>query len=294
MIKKWYLKTALTISFSVVFLMPFSLSYADSFTVNVPDAHGGYMALVIQSSGNGYIGPRGEFYARFPSVSQLQSVYVLVAPAPSDQVQAQASSQRATAASRPFVLNKKMLWGAVIFLLCMVTAGALFYWVPALALIWRKQMNAKPTLLPKISSGLFGLIILSFLLPWCTVSCNHMQVVSFTGMDLSVGKEIPSGMFGETRKVQEALVVIAWLTGFLGVLTGFLLKGKVVDALQAVWGWAGGVLLCVLKVKWDKEAMAQGGGAIIVDYHFGFWAALLLFFGIGLVSILSLMSCWIK
>ena len=62
----------------IVALLLFSLirfSYADSFTVNVPNSQGGYTAVVIQSSGSGFVGPRGEYYANFPSVYQLQAVY---------------------------------------------------------------------------------------------------------------------------------------------------------------------------------------------------------------------------
>ena len=75
----------------IIALLLFSLiqfSYADSFTVNVPNSQGGYTAVVIQSSGTGYVGPRGEYYQNFPSVNQLQAMYgPTAAPGPSDAVQ---------------------------------------------------------------------------------------------------------------------------------------------------------------------------------------------------------------
>lgn len=46
-----------------------------SFTVNVPNAKGGYTAVIITRSSTGFIGPQGEFYAQFPKVSQLQVMY---------------------------------------------------------------------------------------------------------------------------------------------------------------------------------------------------------------------------
>jgi hypothetical protein len=69
--------------FAVIYCISFQLSYADwnSFTVNVPNAQGGYTAIVIKQSGEGYLGPQGEYYAEFPKVSQLQAVYGL-APNP--------------------------------------------------------------------------------------------------------------------------------------------------------------------------------------------------------------------
>ena len=47
----------------------------DQFTVNIPNDHGGYTAVVIKRSGNGFIGPQGEFYPEFPKVSQLKIMY---------------------------------------------------------------------------------------------------------------------------------------------------------------------------------------------------------------------------
>jgi hypothetical protein len=47
----------------------------DTFPVNVPNNSGGYTTVVVKKSGNGYVGPQGEFYATFPSVSQLKTMY---------------------------------------------------------------------------------------------------------------------------------------------------------------------------------------------------------------------------
>ena len=48
---------------------------SDSITLNIPNNKGGYTAVVLKRSGNGYIGPQGEFYSEFPKVSQLQTMY---------------------------------------------------------------------------------------------------------------------------------------------------------------------------------------------------------------------------
>jgi hypothetical protein len=47
----------------------------DSFTINIPNNKGGYNAVLLKRSGNGFIGPQGEFYSEFPKVSQLQVMY---------------------------------------------------------------------------------------------------------------------------------------------------------------------------------------------------------------------------
>jgi hypothetical protein len=48
---------------------------ADSFTINIPNSKGGYTAVTLKKSGNGYIGPQGEYYTVFPKVSQLEVMY---------------------------------------------------------------------------------------------------------------------------------------------------------------------------------------------------------------------------
>jgi len=47
----------------------------DTFTVNVPNNSGGYTSVVIRKSGNGFVGPQGEFYPEFPKVAQLKVMY---------------------------------------------------------------------------------------------------------------------------------------------------------------------------------------------------------------------------
>jgi hypothetical protein len=43
--------------------------------LNIPDGKGKYIPVTIKRSGNGFIGPQGEFYQQFPKVSQLQVIY---------------------------------------------------------------------------------------------------------------------------------------------------------------------------------------------------------------------------
>jgi hypothetical protein len=47
----------------------------DSITINIPNDKGGYTAVALNKSGNGFIGPQGEFYPQFPRVSQLKVIY---------------------------------------------------------------------------------------------------------------------------------------------------------------------------------------------------------------------------
>ena len=47
----------------------------DSITINIPNDHGTFTAVTLKRSGNGFIGPQGEFYSEFPSVAQLRVIY---------------------------------------------------------------------------------------------------------------------------------------------------------------------------------------------------------------------------
>ncbi len=47
----------------------------DKVTLNVPNSNGSYTAVVLRRSGNGYVGPQGEYYDQVPSTAQLQAMY---------------------------------------------------------------------------------------------------------------------------------------------------------------------------------------------------------------------------
>jgi len=56
-------------------VVPTTTYSGDMVTVNVPNSTGGYTAVVLKRSGNGYVGPQGEFYAQVPTTAQLQAMY---------------------------------------------------------------------------------------------------------------------------------------------------------------------------------------------------------------------------
>src|ERR1039457_756371 len=95
MLSKISLNYKVIIFFAVILFNQLQLTYAgdDSITVNVPNDQGGYTSLVITKSGDGFIGPQGEFYPHFPAVSQLQVVYGLSSPNPTVVTNASVGSQ---------------------------------------------------------------------------------------------------------------------------------------------------------------------------------------------------------
>lgn len=50
-------------------------SQEESFTLNIPNDKSGYVSVIIKRSGNGFVGPQGEYYPEFPKVSQLKVMY---------------------------------------------------------------------------------------------------------------------------------------------------------------------------------------------------------------------------
>lgn len=142
----------------------------------------------------------------------------------------------------------------------------------------------------KVSSSIFGLALLLFLLPWVTVSCKGKKVFTLSGADLAIGKtvEIPQP-FDEpkkTKNTREIRATIAFLAGIAGILAGFLIKkDRVQQITYAVCGGTGGISLFLLKSNLDREAVAQG---ITVDYQAGFWLTMLFFFGAGILNVLFL------
>jgi hypothetical protein len=59
----------------VVAQAPTETYSGDTVTVNVPNSSGGYTAVVLRRSGNGYVGPQGEYYDQVPTTQQLQAMY---------------------------------------------------------------------------------------------------------------------------------------------------------------------------------------------------------------------------
>jgi hypothetical protein len=45
------------------------------FTINIPNDEGNYTPVTLKRSGNGFVGPQGEFYNEFPSIAQLKLMY---------------------------------------------------------------------------------------------------------------------------------------------------------------------------------------------------------------------------
>lgn len=127
----------------------------------------------------------------------------------------------------------------------------------------------------------FAVILLLFLMPFISVSCNQQPLITLSGLDLASGKsvEIKEPFTGKIKKVEnhpEPLAIIAFAAAAIG-LALTLTKGRISNLFSVVCGATGFLALLLLKVKVDADVLKQGQGAFSADYRFGFWVALLLF-----------------
>jgi hypothetical protein len=143
----------------------------------------------------------------------------------------------------------------------------------------------------KISSSLFGLVLICFFLPFMTVSCQSRKISSFTGVQLVTGISINSGdsFYGQstTRQVRgEPLAFFAVAFAIVGLGIG-LSNWKKNSKWSMGSAIAGLVFMLLLKSKIDNDVLTQAQGMVQVDYDIGFWGSILLFFAAAVVNFLS-------
>ena len=150
----------------------------------------------------------------------------------------------------------------------------------------------------KISSSIFGLILICFFLPFMTVSCQSQKIYSFSGTQLVTGTSIEqkNSFSGSSTKQQvngEPLASLALACSIVGVGVGLSTwkKGPKVSIGIAI---AGVILMLLLKSKVDTDVFTQGRGMIQVDYEIGFWGSFLLFISAVIVNFLPIQEQEVK
>jgi len=123
----------------------------------------------------------------------------------------------------------------------------------------------------KISSGLYGVILLTFLLPFLTVSCEGQNMGTITGMDMVTGTSVQ----GQAMDPNPLVIVILMLT-LVGIGLGFWVNAKR-PLLSSITGAAGLILTFVTKVVIDNELAKEGRGLFQAQYKAGFYLMLILF-----------------
>jgi hypothetical protein len=139
-----------------------------------------------------------------------------------------------------------------------------------------------PTRRSIASIVMFAGSLLCFFLPFATVSCGDVKVISLTGQQMATGTTIETPQAfgpGEKKKTDpNPFAAIALLCAATGV--GLSLLGRKLAIAPALAGGAGAVSLFMVKATMDSELQRQGMGAgagmIQIAFENGYWFALAL------------------
>lgn len=113
-----------------------------------------------------------------------------------------------------------------------------------------------------VSPAIFVASILSFALPFISVSCNGQKVASFAGVELAAGTTVNQPQtFGPPRKQTVNPEPTATIAAFLAVLgIGLSFIGPKGAIATGVTGALGAISLLFMKSQVDNRIFNQGHG----------------------------------
>jgi hypothetical protein len=131
---------------------------------------------------------------------------------------------------------------------------------------------------PGRSISLSGVIVtlISFFLPWMTVSCGE-RVTTLSGVQLAVGGVVTSNAGPEERKA-DPFVLCAFIAAIIVLVVIVLLWRRSVLPLPGSLAISalGGLALLILAFKFaTTQSDTSGDVDVIVQYHPGFFGAVL-------------------
>lgn len=130
----------------------------------------------------------------------------------------------------------------------------------------------------KLSPAAFLLAVLSFALPFISVSCQRQAVAKLSGLELATGTTIhqPALLGAPQEKKVEGLpiVAIALLAAVGGLVLAVLKQPKAQIGSTALAFVSAGCLL-MMRSELNSQITEQGMGLLVVNYHSGFYLALL-------------------
>lgn len=162
-----------------------------------------------------------------------------------------------------------------------------------------------------LNSGLFGVALICFFLPFFNIKCNNTKIITVSGVQMATGAQLNpagGGMFdrmGDTagssadrKKMFEIPVLLALLTVLAGTVVTLVLTQKNKDKKSSQWAMylsavtlvlllAEAVSLTVQFSDLDKKGGEIGG---IISWHFdiGYWLVTLISLGLIIYNIMEL------
>jgi len=128
----------------------------------------------------------------------------------------------------------------------------------------------------------FGAALICFLLPFLDLTCGGTKIVSYPGLELVAGKDMPNGdMFGEGREESQvpsniwAIIALgSCIVGFYVFITrqkGDLTTGK----LAAIVGVTALIILQIT-IRNSSQLQAEGAeGVVTINFLLGYWGCIL-------------------
>lgn len=160
-----------------------------------------------------------------------------------------------------------------------------------------------------LNSGMFGVAVLCFFLPFMNIKCNGAKIMTLSGVQMATGANVNpggGGMFdgamrnSDTSKSHDAfqvLLLIALIVFFAGCVTtlALTLKNKPQQQQSKLSiGFSAAALLCLLfevVAMTSKLSDVKGGSDMMnISWHFdiGYWFVTLIAIGLIVYNVMEL------
>lgn len=125
----------------------------------------------------------------------------------------------------------------------------------------------------------FGLILVCFMLPFITISCNNNKIASLNGYELAFGTTLESNQSSSRNKQKQEtepqpFAIIAIFFGVTGLITS-LSNGSNVFRYCSVSGLCGIISMAVLYLQIIEDNSKNK--LISIEIEYGFWLVGFLF-----------------
>ena len=145
----------------------------------------------------------------------------------------------------------------------------------------------------RVTPAILGIALISFFVPWVSVSCQGQTLMSLSGVQLVTGTTVQTpDYFGNAQRKAipaEKTVIVVFLATLAG-LGASLLRGEQGAKVTAASATGGLVMLLIFKYSSDNAVLKEGNGLLKIDYGLGMYlTGLMLLCAIG-VTVYSMRS----
>jgi hypothetical protein len=148
----------------------------------------------------------------------------------------------------------------------------------------KEELNQKVKKRQIFNRGFLTGVIISFFLPFVTVSCDNIEVLELSGVNLVRGKTIMVNydLVGDSE--EESIpanwrAILALLSAIVGLLISFIKKEN--STAPTVSSGLGSILLLMLKFDLEKKAREE---VLDISFGLGFWLAFFLFLSAAVIN----------